>query len=537
MNRILLFGLSAALGAAGVAAAPNPPAASAAQAAPAVKAAPAAQAAKAGSTTGTALPSLRVMPLGDSITAGAGSATGSSYRAPLWNLVAGQSRYTVRFVGSQAGGQLPDLANEGHSGYMIDDIRAGIDQWLAAAHPDVVLLHIGVNDLDRSTDPAHAPDRLKTLLDRIYQDRPGIAVVMEGVLPNTQGLQLPPSGYNDRARRLEAVEADAGNSFRYVEPPALAPAEMADRLHPNDSGYRRIAQAFYEGLDQAYSAGAARASVASNTASESGGLGRVRYADFDGDGKADYLTVNQNGSVNVWLNKGGDGRGGWQPLGQVATGVTTDPARVRFADFDGDGKADYEVINPDGSVHVWLNKGGDGHGGWQDLGIVATGLTTDPSRVRLADFDGDGKADYEVINPDGSVHAYLDKFADGQPNWQDLGTVATGLTTDPSRVRLADFDGDGKADYAVIDPSGAVRVFLNRGGDTGGGWLALGQVAIGLTTDQSRVQFADFDGGGNADYIRTDPPSNAATVYTWNGGDGHGGWTGLGQVAGGVPTG
>ncbi|MQS15954.1 hypothetical protein F7Q99_27790 [Streptomyces kaniharaensis] len=519
MKRILLLGLSAALGVAGVAAAPGTPSAHAV------------------SIGTTAAPSLRVMPLGDSITAGAGSSTRSSYRAPLWNLVADQFRYTVRYVGSQAGGQLADLAHEGHSGYMIDDIRAGIDQWLAAAHPDVVLLHIGVNDLDRSTDPTHAPDRLKALVDRIFADQPGVAVVMEGVIPTTQGLQVSPSNFNDRARQLQAIEAQAGNSFRYVEPPALTSSEMADRLHPNDSGYNRMAQAFYTGLDQAYSAGAAQASVTSNAANDSGGLGRVRYADFDGDGKVDYVTINQDGSLRVWLNKGGDGHGGWQEFGQVATGATTDPGRVRLADFDGDGRADYAVINPDGSVHVWLNKGGDGHGGWQDLGQVASGLTTDAGQMKLADFDGDGKADYVVINSNGSVDVYLNKGGDGHGGWQPIGQVATGLTTDAGRVRLADFDGDGKADYAVIDPSGAVRVWLNRGGDTGGGWVAQGQVATGLTADQDRVQFADFNGGGNADYILTDSPSNAATVFTWNGGDGHGGWNGLGQVATGVSTG
>src|SRR5882757_4987555 len=50
---------------------------------------------------------VRVMPLGDSITWGVGSATTSSYRKPLWDLVAGQSRYRVRFVGTQVSGSLP----------------------------------------------------------------------------------------------------------------------------------------------------------------------------------------------------------------------------------------------------------------------------------------------------------------------------------------------------------------------------------------------------------------------------------------------
>ncbi|MFI9719721.1 FG-GAP-like repeat-containing protein [Streptomyces sp. NPDC052396] len=260
----------------------------------------------------------------------------------------------------------------------------------------------------------------------------------------------------------------------------------------------------------------------------------VRFADFDGDGKADYVTIGSNGAIKVWLNKGGDGRGGWQALGQVATGSSTDPSRVRFADFDGDGKADYEVINSDGSMSVWLNKGGDGRGGWQALGKVATGSSTDPSRVRFADFDGDGKADYEVINSDGSMSVWLNKGGDGHGGWQALGKVATGSATDQSRVKLADFNGDHKADYATIGSNGAINVWVNKGGDGHGGWQALGQVGTGATADQDDVQFADFNGDGKADYIVTDPTTNASRVYLWNGGDGNGGWTNLGQVASGV---
>ncbi|KOV13707.1 hypothetical protein ADK60_29500, partial [Streptomyces sp. XY431] len=68
-----------------------------------------------------------------------------------------------------------------------------------------------------------------------------------------------------------------------------------------------------------------------------------------------------------------DGHGGWSDLGQVSTGMTSDRARVRLADYDGDGRADYLLINANGSVRVFLNKGGDGgRGGWSDLGQVAT---------------------------------------------------------------------------------------------------------------------------------------------------------------------
>jgi lysophospholipase L1-like esterase len=178
------------------------------------------------------------MPLGDSITWGVGSATTSSYRQALWNMLAGQSRYSVRFVGSQASGSLPGFSNEGHSGYAIDQIRSGIDGWLTGTRPDVVLLHIGINDLNRGIDTAHALDRLTDLVDRIFTDRPGGTVILMGLIPTTPG--------------LEGIEQQAGKKFGYADAPALTPAEMIDVLRPSDAGYQRIAQAFYGPLDQAF---------------------------------------------------------------------------------------------------------------------------------------------------------------------------------------------------------------------------------------------------------------------------------------------
>jgi len=482
-------------------------------------------------------PAVRIMPLGDSITWGVGSATTSSYRAPLARMLAAQSRYSARFVGTQASGSLPGPANEGHSGYTIDQLTAGIDGWAAFARPDVVLLHVGINDLNRGIDVAHAPQRLRTLVDRVFADRPGVALLFLGLIPTTPGLESATASFNSQVKAMQASEQQVGHRFRYVDPPALTAAEMADGLHPNDAGYQRMAQALYGPLDQAYTDGWIATHPALGAASEAGGSGKVRWADFDGDGRADYLTVASSGAVSAYVNRGGDGRGGWLGLGQVATGTTTDPARARFADFDGDGRADYLTVASSGAVSVFLNRGGDGRGGWLNLGQVATGTTTDPARVRFADFDGDGRADYLTIASSGAVSVFLNRGGDGRGGWLGLGQVATGTTTDPARVRFADFDGDGAADYAAIAASGAVTLYLNRGGDGRGGWWQYGQVATGLTTTADRVAFADFTGGGTADYALTDPATNAATVYSWEGGDGHGGWTDFGKVAAGVPIG
>ncbi|WP_354644331.1 FG-GAP-like repeat-containing protein [Kitasatospora camelliae] len=477
------------------------------------------------------------MPLGDSITAGAGSTTGAGYRLPLWNAAAGQSHYAVDYVGSQGFGNVPDPDNEGHSGYRVADIRAGIDSWLSAASPDVVLLHIGINDLDRDADrnTKASGDRTAAaftdLANRIFADRPNVTLLVQGLIPTTPGLQYAAQVYNADIKALQYGSL-ARQKFRYLDPPALTTAEMNDRLHPNDAGYARMAGVFSNGLDRAVTDGLAQRPSAFRAGSEAGS-GRVRWADFDGDGRADYWIVNPSGSVNVYLNKGGDGHGGWQDMGQVASGLTTDSTRVRFADFNGDGKADYLLINPSGSVNVYLNNGGDGHGGWQGLNTVTSGLTSDASRVRFTDIDGDGRTDYNVINPNGSITTYLNRGGDTSGGWTDYGQIAGGLTGDLTRIRLADINGEGRADYNVINPNGSITTYLNNGGDGHGGWTNYGQAATGTTTNQNAVTLTDFTGDGRADYLVTNP-DGSVNAYANNGGDGHGGWTDLGRIAAGA---
>ncbi|MEE1751214.1 FG-GAP-like repeat-containing protein [Streptomyces sp. SP18CS02] len=268
-----------------------------------------------------------------------------------------------------------------------------------------------------------------------------------------------------------------------------------------------------------------------SAANEAGGSGRVRFADFDGDGKADYLTVADSGALRVHLNKGGDGHGGWQDLGQVAAGVASDRTRVRFADFDGDGRADYITLSATGAVSVYLNKGGDGRGGWSTLGQVATGVIANPDQVRFADFDGDLKTDYIVTQTTGAVEVYRNTNAAG--GWSDMGRVAAGVTADRSRIRWADFDGDQRVDYTIINADGSVTVYTNHGGDTGDGWVKRAKVTGGVTSSQNLVHFTDLSADGRADYLTVNGPVSA---YLNNGGDDKAqpGWVNYGQIANGA---
>src|SRR5690606_17670096 len=138
--------------------------------------------------------------------------------------------------------------------------------------------------------------------------------------------------------------------------------------------------------------------IASGTSG--GDTSRVLYADLDGDARADYIEVDADSSVRAWLNGGPKPSGGdwyWFPQGTVAGGVGAPGADIHFADLDGDGRADYVKVNDDSSVEAWLNGGPKPSGGdwyWLPQGTIAGGVGASGSNIRFADLDGDGRADY-----------------------------------------------------------------------------------------------------------------------------------------------
>jgi lysophospholipase L1-like esterase len=483
-------------------------------------------------------PALRIMPLGDSITFGVGSSTGSSYRAVLWNLLTGAGD-RLDFVGTQRSGQLPDLDNEGHSGWIISQIAGIADSVLATYRPNIVTLHIGTNDMNRSIDVATAPARLGALIDQILRDAPDTTVLVATLVPSTDaGTEARVVAYNQAIPGVVTQRQGQGKHVRLVDMSAVTAADMADSLHPNDNGYVKMANAFNLGVQQSLAAGWIHEPVQAGptcTDATGGWLGRgqiatgvgapasqVQLADFNGDGRDDYLVVDANGAVTAWINNGGDGAGGWTSVGRVAGG-TGAPATsvIRFADLDGDGRADYLVLAPNGAVTAWINNGGDGGGGWIGRGVIATGTGAPASQVRFADIDGDRKADYLVLADNGQMSAWVNNNAATGGGWISRGLVASGTGNPATMVQLANFNCDGRVDYLVVAPSnGQLQAWTNNdavnGG--GGGWIAHGQVATGTGAPGSQVRFADIDGDGRDDYLVV-AANGAISAWINKGGD------------------
>ncbi|MEU0227426.1 VCBS repeat-containing protein, partial [Streptomyces sp. NPDC006284] len=88
-------------------------------------------------------------------------------------------------------------------------------------------------------------------------------------------------------------------------------------------------------------------------------LGRLYFADITGDGKDDMVVHTADGNVAVRKNMGTyfDGGTHWSAgWGRFLTGA--DLGRLRFGDVTGDGKADlYVHVFRNGEVSVRTNKG------------------------------------------------------------------------------------------------------------------------------------------------------------------------------------
>ncbi|MGK5732825.1 FG-GAP-like repeat-containing protein [Streptomyces sp. URMC 124] len=215
---------------------------------------------------------------------------------------------------------------------------------------------------------------------------------------------------------------------------------------------------------------------------------KVRFADINNDGRADYLVLDDKGGVRAYLNNSRVAKDSWINRGVIATGTGAPVSKIRFADINDDGRADYLVVEDNGAVRAYVNNGGDGQGGWTDRGIIATGTGAPGNKVRFADIDGDRKADYLVVDDNGAVHAWLNKSSGTKDAWEDRGTIATGVGAPGNKVRFADIDGDRKADYLVVDDNGAVHAWLNKSSGTKDAWQDRGTIATGVGAPGSKVR-------------------------------------------------
>lgn len=188
----------------------------------------------------------------------------------------------------------------------------------------------------------------------------------------------------------------------------------------------------------------------------------MAVADFNADGRDDFVTLNSNdayglaGDYASVLPGNPDGSLGGRTV--YAVGRTpsfgADPRHsVAPGDVNGDGKVDFVTANfYDGDLSVFLGTGAGAFG-------TARNFSTDspPLTEAMADFNGDGKIDIVTVNAGGSLAVLL---GDGTGAFK--GPVNIDAGTSSGAVALGDFNGDGRPDVAT-SISSSISVLLNDG--------------------------------------------------------------------------
>jgi lysophospholipase L1-like esterase len=204
---------------------------------------------------GLTAPPTRIMPLGDSITEGRGATEDpSGYRGRLWSRLKADG-LEVDFVGTlKTGPAGVDADHEGHPGWRIDQLTAELAGWLAKAQPDLILLHIGRNDIGQGASVPEVLARTEALLDVVATRRPEASVLVAsivGVSTADGQNEVVTRQYNAELERMVGTRAAAGQQVVFVDvygETALQGADFSDYYHPNDQGYGKMAEVWYRAL-------------------------------------------------------------------------------------------------------------------------------------------------------------------------------------------------------------------------------------------------------------------------------------------------
>jgi lysophospholipase L1-like esterase len=201
---------------------------------------------------------IRIVPIGDSITQGGRADRAEyTYRYPLfWQLR--QAGYDVDFLGSQRGGlqgeaKWPDkngvafdLDHEGHYGWKTAAVRDKLPEWSKAwsGVPDIALIHLGTNDQGATDFNTDIVKPLQDMVTLLRSKNPRVAVFIAHLNFNGGKALEIRALVEAMARGISTTQSPVATVHHYenwVENPDQAGTDTFDWAHPNPQGQAKMA--------------------------------------------------------------------------------------------------------------------------------------------------------------------------------------------------------------------------------------------------------------------------------------------------------
>ena len=214
---------------------------------------------------------IRILPLGDSIT----QQDEPGYRYLLWKrlLDAGKA---FDFVGSrgipegkklsdwpQYKGRSFDADHDGHAGWRSSELLDGcswepdkgnLSQWLRLYTPDVVLLHIGTNDVFQGMSTDESVEQITKIIGVLQAANPKVTVYLAKIIPLcgawADDFNQEVTDLNNRLDAVAAGQTTAESKVYIVDQHTGFDPEKDtdDDIHPNAVGAQKMADRWAEAL-------------------------------------------------------------------------------------------------------------------------------------------------------------------------------------------------------------------------------------------------------------------------------------------------
>ena len=329
-----------------------------------------------------------IMLVGDSITNGGwGSPDDTGFRRYLsLSLEATHGSGSFDFVGSLSGPVPPtdyDPEHNGIGGERADEVRDKIVGYLNATPADIIALHIGTNDIGGQSAVGVAGEIAEILdeIDTWEASNHPVWVVLSKII-NRESYSSDTADLNVLIQSLADARIAAGDLVYVVDMEAALDytEDMDDNLHPDDSGYVKMAAVYDEAIDLLLDAGLTPL-VENVTLSSTSGSGlpsddlscafdlsgaattAAAVWSLDGSPFATLALPMEGGAVSALVDYSGNGNDAVIAGDAVWSATAGHDGNGAF-EFDGTGDyLDAGAVFPVGSSYTktaWVYRAGDG---------------------------------------------------------------------------------------------------------------------------------------------------------------------------------
>ena len=416
---------------------------------------------------------VKIMPLGDSITYGMADEGG--YRKFLSYFLTEKGYSNIDFVGPEGsssasftynGKQVSyDDNHAGYSGYSITDLQGGWSgklngiletvkkgDYIRKYSPDIILLQIGTNDIANGFLDG-SEERLHQLLDYLTENMPSGGTIFLTTIPDLGSTMFGGdvngniAEYNALVKKVAGEYKAKGKNIEFADIHSVisGSSDLADGVHPNSGGYEKMAKYWADTLDSFLGGAAVFAETPVAAAAENTG-NLLLSADFEsssggwsgrGSASAEVSRANaHSGNGSLFVSKRADNwNGAITTLGSAFSAGSTYGFETYIMYDSGGASLDFKLS-------LEYSSGGTTYYDEIALSKVNKGEWTKVSNPSYTIPSGAENVKFYVEVPDSLTDFYIDDVKITGSAAQQPAQPAVTVTKPTGKIK-GDLDGDG----------------------------------------------------------------------------------------------